>query len=210
MSKNICPARQEFETEVLRNKEWLLLLARRYTRNQNDAEDLVQETCLRAIAAFEQFIPGKRCRPWLSRILYNTFATHYRRVAHNYALASAGEFSCLNFYSEEAQREAQRPEEHWLDLMLSDEVLEALEELPEEFRLVIEMYALDGLSYKEISQQLSCPMGTVMSRLFRGRKLLSTQLERYAHSVGVLKNSRPLTAQPAAPAKSRNCLPAAA
>ncbi len=177
-----------FEQEALPFIDELYSTALRYTRNPKDAEDLVQDTYLRAFVAWDRFKSGTNCRAWLFRILTNTFINGYRRkVREREVLAGGGrvpvhETTC----SHEGLHHAINPEKWIFRRLLSRDVEKALEDLPVEFRMVVVLADLRDFSYKEIADMLECPVGTVMSRLFRGRRLLRRALFEVAVRDGVI------------------------
>ena len=175
--------RERFEREALKHVNELYATALRYCRNQKDAEDLVQETLLKAYAAWDSFREGTNCRAWLFRILTNSFINEYRRNVKERRWQGRGE----PIICPRRRQQARDPEGAILDKALGDEVVKALGELTPDFRTVVEMADLKGMSYKEISRQLNCPMGTVMSRLYRARRALEEGLKEYAREVGVLR-----------------------
>jgi RNA polymerase sigma-70 factor (ECF subfamily) len=159
------------------------------TRNQADAEDLVQETYLRGYRGFERFTEGTNLRAWLFRILTNTYINSYRARQRRPAETDLADIEDLYLYrrmrtldSVLANRSA---EEELMDLLTDDEVKNALEDLPENFRLPVLLADVEGFSYKEIAEMLEIPIGTVMSRLHRGRKAMQKTLFDYAHARGL-------------------------
>jgi RNA polymerase sigma-70 factor (ECF subfamily) len=183
------PSRDQFEKEALVHVDALYGLATRLTRNERDAEDLVQDTVLRAFRFFDRYDTGTNCKAWLLKILHNVFINKYRRRVRERALAGAlapaeGEGATL---STEAVQAARDPEGAILAGMLSADVQRALDALPEEFRLAVVLCDLEELSYREIADVMECPIGTVMSRLYRGRRLLQQTLRGYAVEQGVVK-----------------------
>ena len=182
--------RTEFEREALPHLDALYGTAMRLTRNPRDAEDLVQDALLRAYRFWGQFEPGTNCKAWLFRILTNTFINRYHKNRRDTELAKqvhADEDVAETVVSASAQDRSRDPEAAIVRGMLSDDVLKALDSLPTDFRLAVVLCDLQELSYKEIAEVMDCPVGTVMSRLFRGRRLLQKQLRGYAISEGVLK-----------------------
>ena len=176
-----CQKLNTFEQEALSHREELYAVALRYARDAKDAEDLVQETFMRAFAAWEQFRQGTNCRAWLFRILTNNFINEYRRVDRERRwLSRTGPLM-----SSLTCRAASDPEGVLHDLLVGDEVVAALATLPDDFRKVVVLADLHGLSYREVAQQLDCPLGTVMSRLHRGRRMLSLHLQDYARRQGI-------------------------
>lgn len=175
------PARAAFERETLEHLGALRATALRFARNEKDAEDLVQETLVRALAAWRQFQKGTNCRAWLFRILFHNFINEYRRATRERAWVGR----CEPLLSPARRFAAGDPEGAMLERLLGDEVTAALAELPDEYRQVVVMADLQGLSYREIARELGCPLGTVMSRLFRARRLLEGPLGDYAREHGI-------------------------
>jgi RNA polymerase sigma-70 factor (ECF subfamily) len=178
-----------FEQEVMPHVHTLFGAALRLTRSFCEAEDLVQETCLKAFRSFSQFEVGTNCKAWLFRILTNTFINKYRRKVKEKEILD-NEFRNVNGKEGDATEhfgKGHTPESDFADRFLSDEVLKALEKVPVDFRMVVVLSDIYGYSYKEIAKRVDIPIGTVMSRLFRGRRLLQEQLFDYAVREGVIK-----------------------
>jgi RNA polymerase sigma-70 factor (ECF subfamily) len=174
-------ARHEFERAALPYLADLYVVALRYTRHPDDAQDLVQETYMRAYAAWDRFVPGSNCRAWLLKILTNGFINTYRRGRSRRAFTQRGDDEQVAvFYGEDNRDDARDPEGAMLTDSLGDEVTAALGELPDEYRVVVVLADIEGLKYKDIAAALDCPIGTVMSRLFRARRLLEQRLSPYA------------------------------
>jgi RNA polymerase sigma-70 factor, ECF subfamily len=175
--------RREFERQALRHLSELYSTALRFSRNERDAEDLVQETLLRALAGWDQFQQGTNCRAWLFRILTNNFINEYRRVHKERDWVGRDEplLSPARCFA------AKDPEGALVERFIGDEVSRALSSLPEEFRQVVILADLQGWSYRDIAKHLSCPLGTVMSRLYRARRLLESALGEYAREQGILR-----------------------
>lgn len=153
--------------------------ALRMTRRREDAEDLVQETIMKAYAAFDRFEPGTNFRAWIFKILTNTFINDYYRVRDREKHSSLEEMAeDVNF---QPQFEGFTPEEMLLNTLTREDVLHAIESLPFEFRSVVILTLVEGFSYKETSEILDIPIGTVMSRLHRGRKILQKLLWEYSN-----------------------------
>src|SRR5215831_16557100 len=182
-------AREEFEALALAHVDALYSAALRLTKNEGDAEDLVQDTCMRAYRFFDKFERGTNIKAWLFKILTNTFINRYRRRIKERNAVEGTERDAVHerFISRDATDFAANPEEYFFDRLLSDDVLKAIDSLPIDFRLVVILADLQEFSYREISEILNCPVGTVMSRLFRGRKLLQKTLRDYALGQGVFK-----------------------
>ena len=179
----------EFQALIEQHLDGLYRVALRYTRDRSKAEDLVHDTVVRALRFRDKFEPGTNFRAWSYTILTHTFIHHYRRHRREMELVEgrAREDVERELSSDEARARAARPEDTYLDRMLSDEVLKALDGLPEEFRTVIVLCDLEGLSYKEIADVVGCPVGTVMSRLYRGRRLLEGELLGVAVERGIVR-----------------------
>lgn len=169
--------RRAFEELALGHLDALYAAALRLTRNERDAEDLVQDTFMRAYRFFDRFEQGTNIRAWLFKILTNTFINRYRRTVKEKRLAENTEpDATTGLISLEAFEAAANPEALFLDRMLSADVLKAIDVLPIDFRMVVILADLQEFSYREIADILECPVGTVMSRLFRGRRLLQKAL----------------------------------
>ena len=177
-----------FETEALGFLDALYRTALRMTRSEADAEDLVQETYIRAFRFREQFTPGTNLKAWLFRILTNTFINTYRRRQTQpefTELDGVDEFSLYKRMSDlKTSSGAGNPETEFLNGIVDSEVKDALGELPEKFRQVV-LLDVEGFSYKEIAEMLDIPIGTVMSRLHRGRKFLQKRLLDLAQQRGI-------------------------
>ena len=163
--------------------------ALRMTRNPSDAEDLVQETYLKAFRSFGGFEQGTNLRAWLYRILTNTFINSYRSKKRRPAETELDEGEDLHLYRRlgglEAVLASRSAEDELMDWFTDAEVKNALEALPENFRIPVLLADVEGFSYKEIAEMLEIPIGTVMSRLHRGRKSLQKQLYDFALSRGL-------------------------
>ncbi len=166
----------------------LLAVGTRLTRNASEAEDLVQDALLKALRAREQFASGTNMRAWLLRILTNTFINRYRRGGLEKTLVEGPDADPLaDGWVGASTMEAMRdPESQALRSLLEKEITRALDELPEEFRLAVVLSDVEELSYKEIAEIMGCPIGTVMSRLHRGRRLLKRRLYEHARAYGIV------------------------
>ncbi len=177
--------RKRFEEMVAQHLDSLYAAALRLTRNREDAEDLLQETLLKAWRSFHTFEEGTNARAWLFRILMNAHIDRYRKATREPEVSDVedvGEFYLYTKVQESEQlREVGDPEK-LLEGIMEQEVREALESLPEYFRSVVILADLQGFSYKEIADILGIPVGTVMSRLFRGRRLLQKKLWDYVRT----------------------------
>ncbi len=183
-------AKQEFESLALAQLDSLYSAALRLTKNERDAEDLVQDTCMRAFRFFDKFERGTNIKAWLFKILTNTFINRYRRKVKERTLVEGSERDAVHerFISRDASDFAANPEQYFFDRLLSDDVL----------------MAMDSLPIKEIADILECPVGTVMSRLFRGRKLLQKTLRQYALGKGVLAEPGAVASKPTDLSEYRN------
>ena len=179
-----------FETEAMPFLGQLYGAALRLTGNPADAEDLVQQTFLRAYQAFEQFQSGTNLRAWLFKILTNTFISNYRKVQRQPKTVSADQNEDFSLYDMLVQSNM-TPEAELLDRLPDEEVRRALEDLPETFRTAVLLADVEGFSYQEIADMMDVPIGTVMSRLHRGRKALQKALWEYAHERGLVDESEP-------------------
>jgi RNA polymerase sigma-70 factor (ECF subfamily) len=181
--------REEFEQVALPHLDALFNLALTLTRNRKDAEDLVQETYLRAFRFFDTYEPGTHVKAWLFRILRNTFVSRYRAARrtpeHVDFDAIEGAYETLVDETLRREREAPDPERALLARVPDEAIRRALAELPEEYRTVVVLALVEELSYKEIASALGIPIGTVMSRLHRGRKHLQRELLEHARSLGI-------------------------
>ena len=180
------PVRNEFEQLAMKHVDPLYSAALRLTRNDRDAEDLVQETFLRAYRFFERFERGTNIKAWLFKILTNTFINKYRRTVKERSIVEGPEQDTVQAQvaSRETGDQAADPERWFFDRLLSDEVLRAVDALPLDFRMVVILADLQEFSYREIADILDVPVGTVMSRLYRGRRLLQKALAQYAVDSG--------------------------
>jgi len=170
--------RTEFEALVAPWLDGLYAAALRLTRNERNAEDLVQDTVMRAWRFFDKFEKGTNFRAWLFKILTNTFINSYRRNTREKSLQDESERQSVeaHFFSADTTEQAANPEEYLLDRVMREDVLKAIDGLPIDFRMVVILADLQEFSYKEIAEVLDIPVGTVMSRLFRGRKALQKAL----------------------------------
>jgi RNA polymerase sigma-70 factor, ECF subfamily len=178
----------EFEALALEHMDALYASALRLTRSPKDAEDLVQDTYLKAFRFFESFERGTNIKAWLFKILTNTFINKYRRKVKEKEMAEAPAEDVMldRFVSSDQVRALQDPEGDFFAKLLSDEVVEALDQVPVDFRMVVILADIQDFSYKEIAEIVGCPVGTVMSRLFRGRRILQKHLYDYAIREGVI------------------------
>jgi RNA polymerase sigma-70 factor (ECF subfamily) len=193
------PVEKDFEQEALPHLPALYSAAMRMTRNEKDAEDLVQDTLLRAYRFFDTFQPGTNCKAWLFRILTNVFCNRYREREREHTVMVEAESSSANLEQFVGGTEGRDVETALLGRMVSSDVERALAAVPADFRMAVILADLEDFSYKEIAEIMDCPAGTVMSRLFRGRKILQTLLHDYAVEQGIIPASKSAEADPAAP-----------
>jgi RNA polymerase sigma-70 factor (ECF subfamily) len=175
----------DFEQAVLPFMSQLYPAALRMTKNASDAEDLVQETVTKAYTAFHQFQPGTNLRAWLHRILANTFINSYRKRRREPNMALGVEFQDdWQTDADPLATPAPSAEAEALERLADSDILSALRELPEEFRVAIYLADIEGYPYREIADMMGIPLGTVMSRLHRGRNKLRGKLASYAPDHG--------------------------
>ena len=186
--------RAHFAEQALPFAPQLYSAALRMTRNPSDAEDLVQETYLKGYRSFRTFAEGTNLRAWLFRILTNTYINIYRAKQRRPEETELDDLQDFYLYRRiggiEEALAARSAEDELMDVFTDDEVKQALEDLPENFRLPVLLADVEGFSYKEIAEMLEIPIGTVMSRLHRGRKAMQKALFDFAEQRG-------LTAPPA-------------
>ena len=161
--------------------------ALRMTRNPQDAEDLVQETYLKAYKAFDRFTPGTNLKAWLYRIMTNTYINTYRKKQRRPLVTSADEVTDNQLYTSSSHDSTglESAEVEALKQMPNSRISEALNSLNEDYRMVVYYADVEGLAYKEIADVMDIPLGTVMSRLHRGRKQLREMLKDVAHDQGI-------------------------
>jgi RNA polymerase sigma-70 factor, ECF subfamily len=182
--------RRNFENTALPHLGSLYGAAFRLTRNPRDAEDLVQDVMLRAYRFWDSFEPESNCKAWLFKILTNTFINQYQKTKRHREVLSAAlseQEATDGVLVHEAALAQRDPEGILLDRSLSEDVARALAELPGDFRLAVVLCDVEGFSYKEIADIMDCPVGTVMSRLHRGRRLLRQSLREFAVAQGFVR-----------------------
>lgn len=192
---------EEFEHAILGHSPSLMAVACRLTRSRPEAEDLVQDTLVKALRARDQYESGTNLKAWLIKILKNTFINRYRRSGLERSVFDGHTADPLvdGWIGSATLRAMRDPESHLLRPVLEREISRALDALPEEFRLIVILSDVEELSYKEIAETVGCPIGTVMSRLHRGRRILKSQLVEQARSLGLVPEAE---ASPPAPAEA--------
>ena len=188
---------EAFAAVALAHYAALYNTAKRLTQNPSDAQDLVQETYLRAYRFLHRFAPGPQAKAWLFTILRHAHIDTYRQRSRQPAWV---DFAAVEpFYADTSSSSAWMDRgiiEETLEYVVQDEVQQALETLPEAFRQVVLLADLEECSYNEIAARVGCPVGTVMSRLFRGRRLLRRRLETFAREAGYIKSAQNDAARP--------------
>jgi len=180
-----------FERDAMAYMDQLYRAALRLTSNAADAEDLVQETYLRAYRGFAGFTEGTNLRAWLFKILNNTFINTYRTAQRRPKIADVDEVDDLYLYHRLGAPTSASAEEAVLNRLPDTVVTEALDDLPEQFRIPVVLADVEGFSYAEIAEITAVPIGTVMSRLHRGRKALKKALYEHALAEGVFAEVEP-------------------
>lgn len=186
----IVEKRRSFEKEALPHMDALLRTALRMTKNESDAEDLVQETFVKAYRFWDKFEQGSNCRAWLFKIMTNIFINDYRSKSRAPQSVDVDDIDDNYLYRHLTTSDHEvNPEGQFFAKIFDDDVKKAIEELPDDFRLVVVLSFLEGFSYQEIADIADLQLGTVKSRLHRGRKLLQKQLYDYAVRNGFIKST---------------------
>lgn len=183
--------RRDFEQIALPHMSSLYGAAYRLTRNPRDAEDLVQDAMVRAYRFWDSFDKESNCRAWLFKILTNTFINNYQRAKRSREvlhLAQGEQAATDGVLVHEGARAQQDPRSLLMEQTMSEDVTSALDALPSDFRIAVVLCDVEGFSYKEIAEIMDCPVGTVMSRLHRGRRMLRDSLRDFALAEGIVKD----------------------
>jgi len=183
-------SKEQFTSDAMQYAPQLFSTALRMTRNRSDAEDLVQETYIKGWRSFHTFQEGTNLRAWLFRIMTNTYINKYNAKKRKGTEVELDDVEELFLYkrlgSIDQSQLSSSAEDQMLELFTDDEVKNALESLPEDFRIPVLLSDVDGFAYKEIAEMLEIPIGTVMSRLHRGRKAMQKMLYEYARERGLI------------------------
>lgn len=176
--------RATFEAEALPHLDSVYRVALRLSGDRTRAEDLTQETMLRAFRAWDQYRQGTNARAWLLTILRHTFINEYRRTRNQPRPVDVSEVERYHVPSDAQEAD---PEGAFFERIVDDEVLRAIDALPAEFREVVVLSDIEGLTYAEMAELVGVPIGTIKSRLYRGRRLLQQRLYNYAVEMGYVK-----------------------
>ena len=182
-----------FTRDTLPLLDSLYASALRMTRNPADAEDLVQETMLRAYRSFDRFEEGTNLKAWMFRIMTNAYINTYRKKQREPKKVSADELEDFDLYQELKNHDdqfSQTPERLVLDSLVDSDITDAIDDLPEQFRMAVVLSDVEGFSYAEMAEIMDVPLGTVMSRLHRGRKALQKRLWDIARDRGLVRTAR--------------------
>lgn len=181
--------RAEFEREALAHLDSVYATALRLTRSPSDAEDLVQDTVLKAYRFYDRFEAGTNLKAWLLKILTNTFINRYRRNTRERNVFEGADAAPVGdgVMSRSAMRGLTDPEGNAQRRLIAREIHAALDKLHEDYRLMIVLADVEQLAYREIAEIVGCPVGTVMSRLHRARKLVQEHLQQQAVQLGIVE-----------------------
>jgi RNA polymerase sigma-70 factor (ECF subfamily) len=182
--------KQDFEREAIPHMNALYNFALKLSGDEDDANDLLQETYLRAFRFFDKFEKGTNCKAWLYRIMKNLYINSYKKKTSGPIKIDYEEVE--NFYEniKPSNTDDAHLEREIFDSLLDDEVSQAIAALPEDFRTVIILSDIEGYTYEEIAEFVDCPIGTVRSRLHRARKMLFVKLHKYAKSKGLVTDEQ--------------------
>jgi len=183
--------KKNFEIDALKHMNGLYYLALKFTRDETRASDLVQETYLKAFSNYKKFQEGTNLKAWLFRILTNTFINDYRKKRRENLIMDFNDNEDIyyNWLEDNVKKENVNPESKYFFKKLGEDIYEALDTLPDSSKMMILYADVYEFSYKEISEIIDAPMGTVMSKLFRARKMLQAKLYHKAEEMGLLKDN---------------------
>ena len=188
MASTVDEKRRAFEQEALPHLDTVYRVALRLTSDPSRAEDLVQDTMFKAYRSWHRYQPGTNARAWLLTILRNTFINEYRREKHRGPTVDLSDVETFTLFEDVQEQD---PEGRFFDRIVDDEVLRAIDTLPEEFRETLVLSDVESMSYQEIAEITGVPVGTVKSRLFRARQALQRRLYDYAVEMGYIKKRGP-------------------
>jgi len=184
--------KKKFETESLKYMDNLYYLALKFTRDETKASDLVQETYLKAFSNYKKFKEDTNLKAWMFRILTNTFINDYRKKRRENLIMDFNDNESIyyNWLEDSVKKDNRSPENKYFFKKLGEDIHKELDSLPDNFKMMILYADVYEFSYKEISEILDAPMGTIMSKLFRARKMLQSKLYHRAEEMGLLKEER--------------------
>lgn len=184
LTKEEVQKQEDFEEEIIPHLDALYNFALRLTSDPNDAEDLVQDTIVKAYRFFSSYERGTNAKAWLFRILKNSYINNYRKKSKQPNQVDYDEVATFYETIRAERTDTSDLEDHMFRELIDDDISRALEELPEDFRTVVLLCDIEGFTYEEIANMLDVPIGTIRSRLHRGRNLLKAQLMEYARERG--------------------------
>lgn len=184
LSKEELQKQEDFEEEIIPHLDAMYNFALRLTSDPNDAEDLVQDTIVKAFRFFSSYEKGTNAKAWLFRILKNSYINNYRKKSKQPNQVDYDEVSSFYETIRADRTDTSDLEDRMFRELIDDDISNALEELPEDFRTVVLLCDVEGFTYEEIANMLDVPIGTIRSRLHRGRNLLKSQLMEYAKERG--------------------------
>lgn len=182
--------KKEFEELAMPRLDMLYGTALRMTRDRSDAEDLVQDTYLKAFRAFEQFEPGTNFKAWIFKILTNNYINRFRkdkRTPDSISMDDTPDFYLYDKVMDKDARSSENPEREFLRKFIADDIRRAIGDLPDDYRITFILSDVQGFSYEEIADITETNLGTVKSRLFRARRMLQQALWKYAREQGIIK-----------------------
>jgi len=184
LTTNEVQKQEDFEDEIIPHLDAMYNFGLRLTSDPNDAEDLVQDTIVKAFRFFSSYEQGTNAKAWLFRILKNSYINDYRKKSKQPSQVDYDEVSSFYETIRADRTDTSDLEDRMFRELIDDDISNALEQLPEDFRTVVLLCDVEGFTYEEIANMLDVPIGTIRSRLHRGRNLLKAELEEYAHDRG--------------------------